>query len=235
MNYRVKMKNIPKINLIFLIIILLIGTAFVFSQDRCSKSSSFENTSNRESDFKQLRYLALAQNNNSNVKINNSSEDNEDTVIINVSNFGRSNPFKPYMEKSLYNVNIPTQLPPINVPKPPEYNPDPNFNSLFGIKVSGILYDSQKPSAIINVDNSDYLVHKGDFIFNFYVKDITPDKIAIKYQNNVYRAGIGEIIEGIVNINPVSRKKPISYSGGGSTSNIQLGNPVTLPTLPVLK
>jgi Tfp pilus assembly protein PilP len=187
----------------------------------------------------QPMYLALAQSKNRNTnkeQSNVSSNNNEETVVINVSNFGRSNPFKPYVEKSII-LNQPSfQESFINVPKPPEYQPDPNFSTLFGIKVSGILYDAVKPSAIINVDNSDYLVHKGDYLFNFYVKDITYDKIAIKYRNNVYRAGIGEIIEVIVNINPVQRKPSIGYNKAqSSSSNIKLVNPVNLPSLPTLK
>jgi|GEM_PF-2671756 len=229
------MKKIRNISLILFSILLITGSAFVLGQNRHGLSSVSVNMANNTN---QPVYLALSQpknNNSNNQQPNTFVNSDEETVIINVSNFGRSNPFKPFVEKSLI-IDSVFQNPLINnIPKPPEYDPDPNFSTLFGIKVSGILYDASKPSAIINVDNSDYLVHKGDFLFNFYVKDITSDKIAIKYGNNIYRAGIGEIIEGIINVNPVQRKPTTGYKRVQSPSDIKLINPVNLPTLPTLK
>ncbi|MDD3014326.1 MAG: hypothetical protein PHC34_11545 [Candidatus Gastranaerophilales bacterium] len=226
------MKKIRNIGLILFFILIISGSAFVLAQNRSESSNVSMNMANNSN---QSMYLALAQSKKSN--FNNqqtktlSNEDDEDTVIINVSNFGRSNPFKPFVEKSLMNDSL-FQNPQINVPKPPEYDPDPNFSTLLGIKVSGILYDNTRPSAIINVDNNDYLVHKGDFLFNFYVKDITSDKIAIKYENNIYKAGIGEIIEGIINVNPVRSKQMFADY---KKSDIKLVNPVNLPALPTLR
>jgi hypothetical protein len=215
---------------------MIAGSAFVLGKNKFDSSSVSVKIANNAN--KPL-YLALAKSPNDNFSNPMSNialgGDDEDTVIINVSNFGRSNPFKPYVENSLL-INGPSyQNPLINVPPPPEYNPDPNFTTLFGVKVSGILYDVRRPSAIVNVDKNDYLVHEGDYLFNFYVYDITSDKVAIKYRNNIYRAGIGEVIEGIVNVNPVQSKKMFAGSGyKPATSSIKLVNPVNLPTLPTL-
>jgi len=228
------MKKIQIISLILLSIITTSGFVFVLGQNKPGQNDASINMTGNTS---QPVYLALAQpkkTNSDNQKTSTTSNaDNDETVVINVSNFGRSNPFKPFVEKSLIINETISQPPLINVPRPPEYNPDPNLSTLMGIKVSGIMYDASRPSAIIKIDKSDYLVHKGDFLFNFYVKDITSSKVAIKYRNNTYKAGIGEIIEGIVNINPVKNKQIYADNKeSDSTRNIKLVNPVNLPTLP---
>lgn len=228
------MKKIRNTGIIIFFILMITGFAFMFGQNKPESSNAAVNITNTTN---QQLYLALAKSKANNLvnQKNNASSDNEDTVIVNVTNFGRSNPFKPFVEKSIFVNDSMYQIPQINVPRPPEFNPDPNFSTLFGIKVSGILYDAIRPSAIINVDKNDYLVHKGDFLFNFYVKDITPDKIAIKYGNNTYRAGIGEIIEGIVNINPVNNRQVSASYGSEPKPDSRLSNPVNLPTLPTLR
>jgi hypothetical protein len=217
------MKKIKTIGFSLLFIILIAETAFILCQN---KSEPVDVSANLTSNQNQLSYMALARPTDKTKKTPAKLIDDEETVVLNVSNIGRSNPFRPYTEKSLIMNSVPI----INIPQPPQYSPDPNFTTLFGIKVSGILYDTRRPSAIINVDNTDYLVHKGDFLFNFYVKDITVDKIAVKYGNNVYKAGIGEVIEGIVNINPVNNRQL-----SGNTSGAKFVNPVDLPTLPTLR
>ena len=147
-----------------------------------------------------------------------------DTVIVGVDNLGRSDPFKPYQEKSLL-FNIP------DVPQPPQYDPNSPVANLVKIKVNGLLYNPKGSSAIINVNNEDYLVHKGDMIFDYYIKDITYDKIIIRYGNNSYKAGIGEIIDGSVNINPVERVNR-KYAVGGKLPKlpeIKISDPTYLP------
>ena len=133
-------------------------------------------------------------------------DDKEEKVIISINNLGRTNPFKPFHERSLIaNVS--------NIPPPPMYSPpSPEIKKLLGVKVSGILYDPPGSSAIINIGENDYLVHKGDLVFDYYIKDITADKVVIKYGNNVYKAGIGEVIAE-VNKDPV---KGIDKMFGGS-------------------
>lgn len=133
--------------------------------------------------------------------------DNEDTVIVDVGSYGRSNPFKPFYEKSLVVGNdlyAPSQPPLMDIPQPPAFNPDSSVAKLLKIKVNGILYDSVRSSAIINIDDNDYMVHKGDKVFDFYIKDISRDKITVRAGNNLYKAGIGEIIEGQVDSNSPS-------------------------------
>ena len=74
--------------------------------------------------------------------------------------------------------------------------------------VSGILYDKYSPSAILNIEGSDYLVKKGDVVNNYKVVNIMQDSVTVQLGANVYKAGIGEILtEGNLNHNNVSNLK----------------------------
>ena len=61
--------------------------------------------------------------------------------------------------------------------------------------VSGILYNDQKSSAIINVNGTDHLVNKNDKIAGFQITNITKNKVYVKKGHNVISAGVGESIE----------------------------------------
>jgi hypothetical protein len=74
--------------------------------------------------------------------------------------------------------------------------------------VSGILFDKFSPSAIINIEGSDYLVKKGDVVNNYKVINIAQDSVTVQLGTNSYKAGIGEILtEGTLNHNEVSNLK----------------------------
>lgn len=62
-------------------------------------------------------------------------------------------------------------------------------------KVVGIMYNTEAPSAIINVDNKDYLVRPGDKIIGqeYKVVKITPTWVTAAMGSNVYSAAIGEL------------------------------------------
>ena len=77
-----------------------------------------------------------------------------------------------------------------------------NFNDW---KIEIVLYDKFSPSAILNIEGSDYLVKQGDVVNNYKVLNIAKDSVTVKLGANVYRAGIGEILtEGSVNYNNVA-------------------------------
>lgn len=61
-------------------------------------------------------------------------------------------------------------------------------------KVVGIMYNEKSPSAIINVDNKDYLVRPGDKIIGqeYIVTKITQTWVSAAMGANVYSAAIGE-------------------------------------------
>lgn len=62
-------------------------------------------------------------------------------------------------------------------------------------KVVGIMYNKTNPSAIINVDDKDYLVRQGDKIIGqeYKVVQINPSWITVSLGSNVYSASIGEL------------------------------------------
>ncbi len=62
-------------------------------------------------------------------------------------------------------------------------------------KVVGIMYNSSNPSAIINVDDKDYLVRQGDKIIGqeYKVVQINPNWITVGMGSNIYSASIGEL------------------------------------------
>jgi len=113
-----------------------------------------------------------------------------DTITMNVRTAGRSNPFAPYVERSLSGGGT------FDIVEPPQYIPDDNqAQDLMQTTVSGILYNEQKSSAIINVDGTDQLVNKGDKIAGFQIVNITRNKVYVKKGYNVIAAGVGETIE----------------------------------------
>ena len=84
-----------------------------------------------------------------------------------------------------------------NLPVPPtKLGPETNAASkITRTKVVGIMYNESSPSAIINVDNKDYLVRMGDKIIGqeYKVVKINPSWITVSLGSNVYSAAIGEL------------------------------------------
>ena len=84
-----------------------------------------------------------------------------------------------------------------NLPVPPT-SPGPDTSAVARItktKVVGIMYNTKSPSAIINVDNKDYLVRPGDKIIGqeYIVTKINPTWVTASMGSNVYSAAIGEL------------------------------------------
>ena len=126
-------------------------------------------------------------------KKNKLMQDKSRQVVIPVTNGGRVNPFMPY-NSALANAKPPEFdliPPPLEVPEA-----DPFVDNMVSTKISGIMYDSQRPSAIINCGGSDHLVHKGDKVQGYQVIDITKDRVVLKYGANIFRATVGQAIGG---------------------------------------
>lgn len=116
----------------------------------------------------------------------------EKTVEIAVTNSGRLNPFLPENEyhTSLTPSNAYSYLLP-----PPETLPGSNDASkVMSTTISGILYDKYSPSAIINIEGTDYLVKRGDVINNYKILSISPSQVVVQRGKNVYQAGVGELL-----------------------------------------
>ena len=84
-----------------------------------------------------------------------------------------------------------------NLPVPPTSLASENSAAakITRTKVVGIMYNAANPSAIINVDDKDYLVRQGDKIMDQEYKVIQINKswITVGLGSNIYSASIGEL------------------------------------------
>ena len=84
-----------------------------------------------------------------------------------------------------------------NLPTPPTSlaSADSQAAKITRTKVVGIMYNKVSPSAIINVDEKDYLVRMGDQIIGqeYKVLQINPSWITVGMGANIYSASIGEL------------------------------------------
>lgn len=133
-------------------------------------------------------------------------------VIVPVSAGGRVDPFMPYYQQQAI-----SQAPKFELIAPPATIPDadPVIDELFETKISGIMYDPARPSAIVNFGGNDQLVHKGDVVKGYTIVNITKDCVVIKYKSNIYQATVGQSLNDGVNLNPVSN---LTKSFGGAYS-----------------
>ena len=123
-------------------------------------------------------------------------------VVIPVSSGGRLDPFMPYGEKTVL-----TDVPKFDIVAPPVDIPDvdPMIAKMSSFKISGIMFDEVRPSAIMTIDGTEQLVHKGDVVAGYKILDITRTKVSVKYNSNIYDVAAGEVINlSGVNVNPVS-------------------------------
>ena len=134
------------------------------------------------------------------------------SVIIPVSAGGRSDPFVPYNQQQAI-----SRVPKFEMIAPPTVIPDadPVIDELVETKISGIMYDPARPSAIVNFGGTDQLVHKGDVVKGYKILNITKNCVVIKYKANIYQATVGQSLNDGINLNPVSN---LSKSFGGSYS-----------------
>lgn len=126
-----------------------------------------------------------------------STPQNTDTMVtISMEDTGRADPFLPSADYeaiaalSTPNVN---RLPYYMVPPPESTGYDQDAVNVVKTKVSGIMYDRYNPSAILNIDETDYLVRSGDTINNYKVLSITPSTVTVQLGANTYRAGVGQM------------------------------------------
>lgn len=136
------------------------------------------------------------------------------SVVIPVSAGGRPDPFMPYGAQIAAKNKPKFDLvaPPLEVPEL-----DDMTKGMFSIKLSGIMYDDVRPSAIISLgEGNDQLVHKGDIVNGYKVLNITKNSVLIKYNANTYEITAGQSIGENVKLNPVST---ISSQFGGAYSS----------------
>ncbi len=154
--------------------------------------------------------------------------DTDKMVAISVENLGRANPFMPPGEKPWVSPSaqmavegVPQQrlqydvLPPIETPN---LSVDKGAKKAASTRVSGIMYDTANPSAILNIEGLDYLVRSGDVLNGYKVLSINKSVVTVQVGSNIYKAGVGQLIEdghNLVNYNTVAN---LNSKFGGNTS-----------------
>lgn len=125
---------------------------------------------------------------------------NEKMVALSVEDAGRANPFVPYgentgIENSQKLTDLQVQKLKYDLIDPPQQAvADADAQKVLTTKVSGIMYDKQNPSAILNIESSDYLVRSGDVVNGYKVLSISPQTVTVQLGANVYKAGVGELL-----------------------------------------
>ena len=85
--------------------------------------------------------------------------------------------------------------------------------------ISGIMYETRNPSAIININGEDQLVRKNDKLGGYTILDITKDKVVIKSGTNIYRASVGQSISNEeINFNDIPNLRN-KFGGAYTTVN----------------
>ena len=116
----------------------------------------------------------------------------EKKITVSVESTGRINPFLPTSIE--FSKNIYAGIPSQTLLPPEAYGEDIGAQNLMKVSVSGILFDNVKPSAIITINGVDYFVQKGDIVDDFHVLDINRQAVVVKKGTNIYKAGVGEML-----------------------------------------
>lgn len=116
---------------------------------------------------------------------------NQKMVMISVDNTGRQNPFLPANE---INIGSGISSLPILTPPPETLPIQSDAGKVMTTTISGILYDKYNPSAIINIEGTDYLVKKGDVINSYRILAIGKTEVIVQLGKNIYKAGVGELL-----------------------------------------
>lgn len=139
-------------------------------------------------------------------------------VLISVADSGRTNPFLPEAEAGLGAYSA-SKLP--FLPAPPEFlSAGSEASKVMTTVISGILYDKYSPSAIINIEGTDYLVKKGDIINRYKVLTISKDEVIVQLGSNVYKAGVGQLLSKTdINYNTIAN---LNKKFGGNDIHINV-------------
>ena len=125
------------------------------------------------------------------------------TVSMSVEDMGRSDPFLPDSEKVV--VKPKPKFANDLVPPPEMITVDTTATEVMTTKISGIMFDKFNPSAILNINGTDYLVRSGDIVNGYKILSIGKDMVTVQYGSNVYKASVGELFtDDGINYNTVS-------------------------------
>lgn len=130
-----------------------------------------------------------------------------DNVTVSIGDVGRKNPFAPVgggKSKQSSGFKQAGDGLDFEIIEPPELEPeDEMVAKLLETKVTGIMYDAKRPSAIVNIDGVDQLVRIGDILSGFEFISITRNKVVIRSDDNIYKASVGQPLNAEKITNPV--------------------------------
>lgn len=131
------------------------------------------------------------------INISAGTENNDIIVSYDKDKVVRENPFKPPVyvkQKEVHDNKVVVNNTQFEIIEPPTASvPDENLTRILQTQVSGILYDEQSPSAIVNLNGVDTFVKVGDKLSGYKIQSITQDKVQVNYKNNSYVASVGEL------------------------------------------
>lgn len=129
-------------------------------------------------------------------------------VAMSVEDMGRSDPFLPNGEGAVQAKPKPKPKPAYAsylMPPPEALSVDSTATAVMTTKVSGIMYDKYNPSAILNINDMDYLVRTGDNVNGYKILSIGRETVTVQYGSNVYKASVGQMFaENGINYNTIS-------------------------------
>ena len=116
-------------------------------------------------------------------------------IMVTYNKAARINPFKPPVIEGLHgSENDLLNNTDFEIIEPPAQSaPDENLTRLLQTQISGILYDEENPSAIVNLNGLDHFVKAGDVVSGYTIDSITRDKVQVSYKDNSYVASVGEL------------------------------------------
>lgn len=145
-----------------------------------------------------------------------------DSIMVVYNKAARSNPFKPPV--SVDSTEIPYET--INntqfeIIEPPATSvEDEHLTKLLQTEISGIMYDSKSPAAIVKIEGVDQFVKVGDVVSGFKIVNITNDKVQINYKNNSYVASVGELFsKGSIDLKPAVVNLENKFAGRNRNNN----------------
>ncbi len=138
--------------------------------------------------------------------------DIDDKIIV--------NPFLPVSEINAKKQKV-TKPNPNYILPPATVGADSTAKLLLGTIVAGIMYDQYSPSAIIKINNTDYLVKRGDVINGYQILSIKPKTVTIKLNSNVYEAPVGVILASLQASNNTSTVNLNNRFGGNTAGQIR--------------
>ena len=147
---------------------------------------------------------------------NNTTAEENNSIMVVYNKASRANPFKPpLVEKSLEDTYETFNDAQFEIIEPPVTSvPDENLTRLLQTQISGILYDTESPSAIINLNGIDQFVKTGDNISGYKIESITRDRVQISYKNNTYIAAVGELFtRGSLEMQPAVSNLEKKFAG----------------------